>query len=46
MVGCGIDIQFGGNVDMQIDMEFGDMVEGEECIVKEVVIYVEVEKLK
>ncbi len=46
MAGRGTDIQLGGNADMQIDMELGDMPEGDERTAKEAQIKAEVEELK
>ena len=46
MAGRGTDIQLGGNADMQIDMELGDMPEGEDRTAKEAEIRAEVEMLK
>ncbi|MEO1111576.1 MAG: preprotein translocase subunit SecA, partial [Pseudomonadota bacterium] len=46
MAGRGTDIQLGGNADMQIAMELGDMPEGEERAAKEAAIRAEVEQLK
>ena len=46
MAGRGTDIQLGGNVEMRIAAELGDMPEGAERTAKEDAIKVEVEKLK
>jgi preprotein translocase subunit SecA len=46
MAGRGTDIQLGGNADMQISMELGEIAEGEERSAKEAQIRAEVEKLK
>ncbi|CAK9075384.1 preprotein translocase subunit SecA [Roseibium sp. MMSF_3544] len=46
MAGRGTDIQLGGNADMQISMELGDMPEGAERSAKEAKIHAEVEQLK
>ena len=46
MAGRGTDIQLGGNADMQIQMELGDMPEGAERSAKEAQIRKEVEELK
>ncbi|CTQ45949.1 MULTISPECIES: preprotein translocase subunit SecA [Stappiaceae] len=46
MAGRGTDIQLGGNADMQIAMELGDMPEGEERSAKEAQIRAEVEDMK
>jgi preprotein translocase subunit SecA len=46
MAGRGTDIQLGGNADMQIEMELGDMPEGPEREAKEAAIRAEVEELK
>ncbi|MCX2725202.1 preprotein translocase subunit SecA [Roseibium salinum] len=46
MAGRGTDIQLGGNADMQIAMELGDMPEGEERSAREAQIRAEVEELK
>ncbi|GAB2186971.1 preprotein translocase subunit SecA [Roseibium sp. LAB1] len=46
MAGRGTDIQLGGNADMQIAMELGDMPEGDERTAKEAQIRTEVEELK
>ncbi len=46
MAGRGTDIQLGGNADMQIEMELGDMPEGAERTAKEAGIRAEVEALK
>mgnify|MGYP000205975811 FL=1 len=46
MAGRGTDIQLGGNADMQIQMELGDMPEGAERSAKEAKIRKEVEELK
>ncbi|MCK7612519.1 preprotein translocase subunit SecA [Roseibium sediminicola] len=46
MAGRGTDIQLGGNAEMQIEMELGDMPEGEERSAKEASIRSEVEVLK
>jgi len=46
MAGRGTDIQLGGNADMQIDMELGDMPEGAERSTKETAIRAEVDELK
>ncbi len=46
MAGRGTDIQLGGNADMQIAMELGDMPEGEERTAREAQIRAEVEVLK
>ncbi|UFI03845.1 preprotein translocase subunit SecA [Roseibium aggregatum] len=46
MAGRGTDIQLGGNADMQIAMELGDMPEGEERSAREAQIRAEVEHMK
>lgn len=46
MAGRGTDIQLGGNADMQIAMELGDMPEGEERSTREAQIRAEVEDMK
>ncbi|QFS97668.1 preprotein translocase subunit SecA [Labrenzia sp. THAF191b] len=46
MAGRGTDIQLGGNADMQIAMELGDMPEGEERSAREAQIRAEVEDMK
>jgi len=46
MAGRGTDIQLGGNADMQIEMELGDMPEGPERDAKETEIRAEVDDLK
>ncbi|TYC69915.1 preprotein translocase subunit SecA [Stappia sp. BW2] len=46
MAGRGTDIQLGGNADMQIAMELGDMPEGEERTARETQIRAEVEDMK
>ncbi|MEP2706213.1 MAG: preprotein translocase subunit SecA [Roseibium sp.] len=46
MAGRGTDIQLGGNADMQIAMELGDIAEGEERTSKEAKVRAEVEDLK
>ncbi|MBG6144320.1 preprotein translocase subunit SecA [Labrenzia sp. EL_142] len=46
MAGRGTDIQLGGNADMQIAMELGDMPEGDDRTSKETEIRAEVERLK
>jgi preprotein translocase subunit SecA len=46
MAGRGTDIQLGGNADMQISMELGEIAEGEERAAKEAKIRAEVEELK
>ncbi len=46
MAGRGTDIQLGGNADMRIAQELGDMPEGEERKAKEEAIRAEVGKLK
>ncbi|MBO6891997.1 MAG: preprotein translocase subunit SecA [Roseibium sp.] len=46
MAGRGTDIQLGGNADMQISLDLGDMPEGEERAQKEAAIRTEVEELK
>lgn len=46
MAGRGTDIQLGGNADMQVDMELGDLPDGEERATKEAAIRAEVEELK
>ncbi|MEP3045716.1 MAG: preprotein translocase subunit SecA [Roseibium sp.] len=46
MAGRGTDIQLGGNADMQITMELGDIAEGEERTSKEAKVRAEVEDLK
>jgi len=46
MAGRGTDIQLGGNADMQIDMELGDMPAGEERTAREAKIRAEVDELK
>ncbi|MCC6982419.1 MAG: preprotein translocase subunit SecA [Bauldia sp.] len=46
MAGRGTDIQLGGNPDMRIRQELGDMPEGEERAVKEAEIRAEVAELK
>lgn len=46
MAGRGTDIQLGGNLDMRIAQELGDMEEGPERTKKEAEIKADVEKLK
>ncbi|MES0812971.1 preprotein translocase subunit SecA [Roseibium sp. SCPC15] len=46
MAGRGTDIQLGGNADMQIAMELGELPEGEERSSREAQIHAEVEELK
>ncbi len=46
MAGRGTDIQLGGNVEMRIAAELGDMPEGPERTAKEDAIKAEIEKLK
>ncbi|MEP4768616.1 MAG: preprotein translocase subunit SecA [Roseibium sp.] len=46
MAGRGTDIQLGGNADMQIAVELGDIAEGEERTSKEAKVRAEVEDLK
>ncbi|GAA0786301.1 preprotein translocase subunit SecA [Roseibium denhamense] len=46
MAGRGTDIQLGGNADMQIEMELGEMPENETRTAKEAAIREEVEELK
>ncbi|MEC9472460.1 MAG: preprotein translocase subunit SecA, partial [Pseudomonadota bacterium] len=46
MAGRGTDIQLGGNADMQIAMELGDMPDGEERSAREAQIRAEVEDMK
>ncbi|WP_428670387.1 preprotein translocase subunit SecA [Roseibium sp.] len=46
MAGRGTDIQLGGNADMQIEMELGDMPDGAERAAKEAQIRAEVDELK
>ncbi len=46
MAGRGTDIQLGGNADMRIAAELGDMPEGEERTAKEKAIRAEIQKLK
>lgn len=46
MAGRGTDIQLGGNADMQIDLDLGEMPEGDERAHKEAAIRAEVEELK
>jgi preprotein translocase subunit SecA len=46
MAGRGTDIQLGGNADMRIAAELGDMPEGEERAAKEIAIRGEIQKLK
>lgn len=46
MAGRGTDIQLGGNVEMRIAAELGDMPEGAERTAKENAIKAEIEKLK
>ncbi|ALA17282.1 MULTISPECIES: preprotein translocase subunit SecA [unclassified Chelatococcus] len=46
MAGRGTDIQLGGNADMRIEHELGDMAEGEERRAKEEAIRIEVAQFK
>ncbi len=46
MAGRGTDIQLGGNADMRVELELGDMPEGPERADKEAAIRAEVETLK
>ncbi|KZL16549.1 Protein translocase subunit SecA [Pseudovibrio axinellae] len=46
MAGRGTDIQLGGNVEMRIATELGDMPEGDKRTAQEAAIKAEVEKLK
>ncbi|MBO0347491.1 preprotein translocase subunit SecA [Roseibium limicola] len=46
MAGRGTDIQLGGNTDMRIEIELGDMPEGEERTAKEAAIRADIEALK
>ncbi|MEM0899754.1 MAG: preprotein translocase subunit SecA [Pseudomonadota bacterium] len=46
MAGRGTDIKLGGNVEMRIEQELGDMREGKERDAKAAAIQAEVEKLK
>jgi len=46
MAGRGTDIQLGGNADMRIEHELGDMVDGPERDTREAAIRAEVEDLK
>ncbi len=46
MAGRGTDIQLGGNADMRIEAELGDMAEGEERDAKEAEIRADVQRLK
>ena len=46
MAGRGTDIQLGGNLDMRIEHELGDMVEGDARDKREAAIKAEVEELK
>ncbi|MEZ5812254.1 MAG: preprotein translocase subunit SecA [Rhizobiaceae bacterium] len=46
MAGRGTDIQLGGNADMRIEAELGDMPEGEERKAREAEIRADVQKLK
>ena len=46
MAGRGTDIQLGGNADMRIAAELGDMPEGEERTAREIAIRGEIQKLK
>lgn len=46
MAGRGTDIQLGGNVDMRLDIELGEMPEGEKRAAREAEIKAEAEELK
>ena len=46
MAGRGTDIQLGGNADMQIDLELGDLPEGDERATKEAKVRADVDELK
>ncbi|MEF2071423.1 preprotein translocase subunit SecA [Consotaella aegiceratis] len=46
MAGRGTDIQLGGNADMRIEQELGDMPEGEERTAKEAAIRADIQRLK
>ena len=46
MAGRGTDIQLGGNADMRIQIELGDMEEGPEREAKEAAIRADIERLK
>ena len=46
MAGRGTDIQLGGNADMRIQLELGDMEEGPEREAKEAAIHADIERLK
>ncbi|PTW59144.1 protein translocase subunit secA [Breoghania corrubedonensis] len=46
MAGRGTDIQLGGNADMRIQIELGDMEEGPEREAKEAAIHADIERLK
>ncbi|NRG17174.1 preprotein translocase subunit SecA [Rhizobiales bacterium] len=46
MAGRGTDIQLGGNVEMRIEKELGDLPEGEERSAKEAEIKADIERLK
>ncbi|MEO0543578.1 MAG: preprotein translocase subunit SecA [Pseudomonadota bacterium] len=46
MAGRGTDIKLGGNVEMRVAQEIGDLPEGDERTAKEAAITAEVEKLK
>ncbi|MEI2387340.1 preprotein translocase subunit SecA [Breoghania sp. JC706] len=46
MAGRGTDIQLGGNADMRIQLELGEMEEGPEREAKEAAIHADIERLK
>ncbi|MEL6819321.1 MAG: preprotein translocase subunit SecA [Pseudomonadota bacterium] len=46
MAGRGTDIKLGGNIEMRVEQEIGDMPDGNERNAKEAAISAEVEKLK